>query len=58
MEPLSKTGAADKYQIYGEIGLKYGNQRKHGRLHKHRRLQLVIASGASRLRSRCAVVFF
>jgi len=33
VEPLSKTGAADKYQIYGEIGLKYGNQRKHGRLH-------------------------
>ena len=31
-EPLAKTGAADKVQIYGEIGLKYGNERKHGKL--------------------------
>lgn len=31
-EPLAKTGASDKVQIYGEIGLKYGNQRKHGKL--------------------------
>ncbi|MTE24833.1 DUF5309 family protein [Microbacterium sp. ZXX196] len=31
-EPLAKTGSADKVQIYGEIGLKYGNQRKHGKL--------------------------
>lgn len=31
-EPLAKTGAADKVQIYGEIGLQYGNQRKHGKL--------------------------
>lgn len=29
-EPLAKTGAADKVQIYGEIGLKYGNEKKHG----------------------------
>lgn len=29
-EPLAKTGSADKVQIYGEIGLKYGNERKHG----------------------------
>ena len=29
-EPLAKTGASDKVQIYGEIGLNYGNQRKHG----------------------------
>lgn len=29
-EPLAKTGAADKVQIYGEIGLNYGNERKHG----------------------------
>lgn len=29
-EPLAKTGASDKVQIYGEIGLKYGNERKHG----------------------------
>lgn len=29
VEPLSKSGAADSYQIYGEIGLEYGNERKH-----------------------------
>lgn len=29
-EPLAKTGAADKVQLYGEIGLKYGDERKHG----------------------------
>lgn len=29
-EPLAKTGSADKVQIYGEIGLQYGNERKHG----------------------------
>ena len=28
-EPLAKTGASDKVQIYGEIGLQYGNERKH-----------------------------
>jgi len=33
VEPLSKAGAADKYQIYGEIGLKYGNERKHARIY-------------------------
>lgn len=32
LEPLAKTGSADKYQLYGEIGLKYGNPNKHGRL--------------------------
>ena len=31
-EPLAKTGSADKVQIYGEIGLEYGNERKHGKL--------------------------
>lgn len=31
-EPLAKTGASDKVQIYGEIGFKYGNERKHGKL--------------------------
>jgi len=31
-EPLAKTGASDKVQIYGEIGLRYGNERKHGKL--------------------------
>ena len=29
-EPLAKTGSADKVQIYGEIGLNYGNEKKHG----------------------------
>lgn len=28
-EPLAKTGSADKVQIYGEIGLIYGNEAKH-----------------------------
>jgi uncharacterized protein DUF5309 len=31
-EDLAKTGASDKTQIYGEIGLKYGNEKKHGRI--------------------------
>lgn len=29
-EPLAKTGASEKVQVYGEIGLNYGNERKHG----------------------------
>lgn len=29
-EQLAKTGASEKSQIYGEIGLKYGNQAAHG----------------------------
>lgn len=29
-EPLAKTGASDEVQIYGEVGLKYGNERAHG----------------------------
>ena len=29
-EELAKTGASDKTQIYGEIGLSYGNERSHG----------------------------
>jgi hypothetical protein len=32
VEPLAKTGASDKVQIYGEIGLEYGNERTHGKL--------------------------
>lgn len=32
VEPLAKTGAADKVQIYGEIGLEYGNEKAHGKL--------------------------
>jgi hypothetical protein len=29
-EELAKTGASDKTQLYGEIGLKYGNEASHG----------------------------
>jgi len=32
VEPLAKTGSAENYQIYGEVGLKYGNERKHGKI--------------------------
>lgn len=32
VEPLAKVGAADRLQIYGEIGLKYGNEKKHGKI--------------------------
>lgn len=28
-EPLAKTGAADNSQLYGEIGLEYGNEKAH-----------------------------
>lgn len=31
-EPLAKTGSSDKFQIYGEVGLKYGNERSHGKI--------------------------
>ncbi|MCX8648661.1 DUF5309 family protein [Bifidobacterium sp. B4107] len=31
-EPLAKTGASDKVQLYGEIGLEYGNERTHAAL--------------------------
>jgi len=31
-EPLAKTGASDKFQIYGEVGLRYGNERSHGKI--------------------------
>ena len=31
-EPLAKTGASEKVQIYGEIGLRYGNEAKHGKI--------------------------
>lgn len=30
LEPLAKTGATEKAQIYGEIGLDYGNEKIHG----------------------------
>ncbi|MBM4525174.1 hypothetical protein GS462_11205 [Rhodococcus hoagii] len=32
LESLAKTGSSEKAQIYGEIGLKYGNERKHAKL--------------------------
>jgi hypothetical protein len=32
-EPLAKTGSAENIQLYGEIGLDYGNELKHGRLY-------------------------
>lgn len=31
-EPLAKTGASDKVQLYGEIGLGYGNEAKHAKI--------------------------
>ena len=30
VEPLAKTGASEKYQLYGEVGLKYGPEVYHG----------------------------
>ncbi|WP_433597917.1 SU10 major capsid protein [Nocardia sp. CA-135953] len=30
VEPLAKTGASEKYQLYGEIGLQYGPEVYHG----------------------------
>lgn len=32
VEPLAKTGSAEKAQIYGEVGLWYGNEQKHGKI--------------------------
>lgn len=32
IEELAKTGASTSYQIYGEIGLQYGNERAHGKI--------------------------
>lgn len=29
VEPLSKVGAAENYQLYGEVGLAYGNEKAH-----------------------------
>lgn len=31
-EQLAKTGASEQTQLYGEIGLEYGNERAHGRI--------------------------
>jgi hypothetical protein len=32
VEPLAKVGAAERSQIYGEVGLEYGNEMKHAKL--------------------------
>ena len=32
LEPLAKTGAAEKYQLFGQIGLDYGFEKLHGKL--------------------------
>lgn len=32
VEPLAKVGSADRSQIYGEVGLRYGNERTHGKI--------------------------
>lgn len=32
VEPLAKTGAHERSQIYGEVGLKYGNEKAHGKI--------------------------
>lgn len=31
-EPLAKTGAKERVQLYGEVGLKYGNEKAHGKI--------------------------
>jgi hypothetical protein len=31
-EPLARTGAKDRVQIYGEVGLQYGNEKAHGKM--------------------------
>jgi hypothetical protein len=30
VEPLAKTGSSDKFQLYGEVGLRYGSPVEHG----------------------------
>ena len=32
LEELAKVGASTRYQLYGEVGLKYGNERGHGKI--------------------------
>ena len=32
VEPLAQTGAAYKYQVYGEIGLEYGPEQFHAKI--------------------------
>jgi len=31
-EPLAKTGSKERVQLYGEVGLAYGNERAHGKI--------------------------
>lgn len=31
-EPLARTGATDRTQLYGEVGLAYGNEKAHGKI--------------------------
>ena len=31
-EPLAKIGSAERVQVYGEVGLEYGNERAHGKI--------------------------
>jgi len=31
-EELAKTGSSDRFQLYGEVGLRYGNERTHGKI--------------------------
>ncbi|WP_073946518.1 SU10 major capsid protein [Streptomyces kebangsaanensis] len=32
VEPLAKVGASERSQIYGEVGLEYGNEKAHGKI--------------------------
>ena len=32
VEELAKTGSAERHQMYGEVSLKYGNEKSHGKL--------------------------
>lgn len=32
VEPLAKSGASEKWQLYGEVGLEYGNEAAHGKI--------------------------
>ena len=32
VEPLAKTGSSEKYQLYGEVGLEYGDEVCHAKI--------------------------
>ena len=53
-EPLAKTGASDKVQLYGEIGLEYGNERTHAVLTVAPPERPASRAAASRAASRAA----